>query len=88
MTLTTVEAARQGNGEFADEAVIRNAEIAQLEGETDKVGDTVSQVNQSVSGYSAHGNLQIRSMDPAINKYGPVDIRVMSRRVDGRLQRH
>lgn len=43
-----VEAAGEGEGELADEAVVGDAEVAELEGEADEVGDEVGGVDAAV----------------------------------------
>jgi hypothetical protein len=68
VSLSTIERSGQWNGEFTDEAVIRNTKIAEFECETNKMGDEVGCV------YAA------------VDKDCAVDVRVMCRRVDGRLE--
>lgn len=48
VALARVEAACEGEGEFADEAVVGDAEVAELEGEADEVGDEVGGVDAAV----------------------------------------
>lgn len=48
VALAGVEGAGEGEGELADEAVVRDAEVAQLEGEADQVGDEVGRVDPAV----------------------------------------
>jgi hypothetical protein len=48
MALPRVERPGESEGQFPDEAVVGNAEVAQLEGEADKMGDEVWGVNAAV----------------------------------------
>lgn len=48
VAFTRVQAAGEGEGEFADEAVVGDAEVAELEGEADEVGDEVGSVDAAV----------------------------------------
>jgi len=48
VALARVEAASERGGELAHEAVVRDAEVAQLEGEADEVGDEVGGVDAPV----------------------------------------
>lgn len=48
VALARVEGAGEREGELADEAVVRDAEVAQLEGEADEVGDEVGGVDAAV----------------------------------------
>lgn len=48
VALAAVEAAGQRGRQLADEAVVRDAEVAELEGEADEVGDEVWRVDAAV----------------------------------------
>ena len=48
MALAGIEAACEGGRELSDEAVVVYAEVAELEGEADEVGDEVGSVDAAV----------------------------------------
>jgi hypothetical protein len=48
VTLATVQRARERGRQFADQAVVREAEVAQLEGEADEVDEEVGGVDAAV----------------------------------------
>lgn len=54
-----VEGPGEGDGQLSDEAVIRDAEVAELEGEADEVSDEVWGVDASVN---EDGAVDVRMM--------------------------
>lgn len=48
VAFAAVEGAGERGGEFADQAVVGEAEVAQLEGEADEVGEEVGGVDAAV----------------------------------------
>lgn len=49
MTLAAVQRPSQRGGKFADETVVWESEVAQLERETDEVGEKIGRVNAAVN---------------------------------------
>ena len=49
VALAGIQRPRERNGQFADKAVIRDAEVTKLESEADEVSDKVGSVNTAVN---------------------------------------
>lgn len=53
MPISSIQASREGTREFANEAVVGNAEIAEFECEADEVGDEVGCMESGIDEDSA-----------------------------------